>query len=222
MTLVEIDLSKEPVCLQELQANAEMTYSNLEGECREEVNTLLKKSQYNLCAYCQKSIENVMTIEHFIAQSDADNNGHGLKLSFSNYLGVCLGQFRYDRFSRKTILHCDSSRGNIPLRIDPRIQAHINTISYTDDFKIISSDDSFNNDLDNVLNLNIDGICDSRQKTFNDYFERISENWHGYQAMEFYRKALIDMENNPPEYYGYLKFMFVKLLDNELNKLENL
>ncbi len=30
-----------------------MTYGNLEGVCKEEVITLLKISQNNLCAYCQ-------------------------------------------------------------------------------------------------------------------------------------------------------------------------
>ncbi len=221
MTLVEIDLSKEPVCLQELQANVEMTYGNLEGVCKEEVITLLKISQNNLCAYCQKSIENVMTVEHYIAQSDIDNNGNNLQLSFSNYLGVCLGQFRYDRLSRKTILHCDSSRGNISLKIDPRIPEHISTISYTDDFKIISSDNDFNSDLNTVLNLNIDGICDLRNKSFENYFTQIRIDLSGLNPLELYQRALRDIEINPPEYYGYLKFMFEKLHDNEISKLGN-
>jgi len=222
MTLVEIDLTKEPVCLQELQAIPEMTYENLAGECKEDVINLLKISQNNLCAYCQKGIENVMTIEHYIAQTDLANNGHNLQLNFSNFLGVCLGQFRYDRLSKRAVVHCDSGRGNTLLNIDPRIQGHIDTISYTDDFFIISSNDEFNRDLGEVLNLNIDGICDLRQKTFNDYFVRISEIWSGDQPMEFYHKALRDMETNTPEYYGYLKFRFEKLIENESNKLEHL
>jgi uncharacterized protein (TIGR02646 family) len=222
MTLVEIELTKEPVCLKELQAIPKMTYENLEGECKEEVVYVLKKSQFNLCAYCQKSIENVMTIEHYIAQSDAINNGQNLQLIFSNFLGVCLGQFRYDRLSRKTILHCDSSRGKIPLKIDPRIPEHMETISYSDDFKIISSEPDYNNDLDIVLNLNIDGICDLRQGVYNDYYLTIlSDVSPEITLVTLYQKALQDMKNNPPEYYGYLKFRFEKLLENERNKVQN-
>ncbi|MBK8517488.1 MAG: hypothetical protein IPL55_14730 [Saprospiraceae bacterium] len=216
MTLVEIDLSKEPVCLQELQATLERTYENLEGECKEEVITLLKISQNNLCAYCQKSIESVMTIEHYIAQSDAENNGHHLQLYFSNFLGVCLGQFRYDRLSRKTILHCDSSRGNIPLKIDPRINGHINTISYTDHATIESSDPDFNTDLNNVLNLNMDGICYLRQKGYNEYLTFLSTVSPEMNPLTLYQKSLRDMEQNPPEYYGYIKFRLEKLIERVL------
>ena len=220
MTLVEIDLSKEPVCLQELWANTVMTYENdLKDECRAEVVELLKNEQKNLCAYCQKNIENVINIEHYIAQSDILNNDHNLQLSFSNFLGVCTGKLYLNRETGTHERHCDTNRGNIHLRIDPRIHTHVLTISYTDDFRIISSNQEMNSDLNNVLNLNIDGICELRQKTFNEYFVRISEYWSENLVIEFYRKALRDMENNPPEYYGYIKYRFTQLIENEINRI---
>jgi uncharacterized protein (TIGR02646 family) len=221
MTLVEIDISKEPACLKALSSNPAMTYeTDLQGECRIEVRELLKREQNNLCAYCQKDITGVMTIEHYIAQSDVDNNGQNLQLNFSNFLGVCTGKFYLNRMTGTHAEHCDTSRRKIPLQIDPRIPEHINTISYTDDFKIISSDHDFNSDLNTILNLNIDGICNLRQSAFNRYLELISENWTGDITIEFYQKTLRDLRNNPPEYYGYIKYRFEQLLKNEVQKLE--
>lgn len=220
MTLVEIDLSKEPDCLKVLQADPVMTYNNLKDECSYKVKEIIKSEQKNLCAYCQKSIESVMTIEHYIAQTDVVNNGHNLQLSFSNFLGVCSGKFYKNRMAGTHDEHCDTSRRNIHLRIDPKIPEHIETISYTDDFKILSSNHDFNSDLNTSLNLNINGICDLRNKSFENYFTQIRIDWSGLNPLELYQRALRDMENNPPEYYGYLKFRFERLLENEVNNLE--
>jgi uncharacterized protein (TIGR02646 family) len=222
MTLVEIDLSLEPACLQALRTNTDMTFDDLRVDCKSEVVNLLRTEQKNLCAYCQKSIENVMTIEHYIAQNDLANIGQDLQLNFSNFLGVCTGKFYINKMAGTHDEHCDTSRGNIPLSIDPRMPEHIATISYTDDFKIISSTPDFHNDLDIVLNLNIDGICDLRNKSFENYFTQIRIDLSGLNPLELYRRALRDIEINPPEYYGYLKFMFEKLLENEMNNMENL
>jgi uncharacterized protein (TIGR02646 family) len=146
MTLIEIDLNLEPLCLKDLRSNSLNTYSDLKDVCKTEVTDVLREGQKNLCAYCQKSILDVITIEHYLSQAEHPN----AQLDFSNFLGVCTGKFYIDKMTGKHVEHCDTSRKNISLSIDPRQHGHIKTIYYGDDGKIRSKDANFDSDLNKV------------------------------------------------------------------------
>lgn len=204
MTLVEIDYTLEPECLQTLRMNPIKRYSDLKDECKKEVVDLLKSEQNYLCAYCQKSISDIVNIEHYFSQSQFP----ALQLSFSNFLGVCSGKFYTDKKTGKHIEHCDTRRGNIPLNIDPRNAEHINTIYYESDGKIKSSQNDLDNDLNNTLNLNFSELCEKRNEKFKEYLDlQISQGQDlNFGKAEIFRRAIEVLNNTYPEYCGYLKF----------------
>jgi uncharacterized protein (TIGR02646 family) len=216
MTLVEIDTTLEPECLTELRNNKENTFSNLQGECRQEVVNLLRSSQNILCAYCQRSISDVMTIEHYYSQSDFPD----LQLIFSNFLGVCSGKFYIDKKTGKHIEHCDTRRGNIPLNIDPRNTEHIDTIYYESDGKIKSSKIDLDNDLNNTLNLNFSELCEKRNEKFKEYLDLQISQGHDLHLgkAEIFRRAIVALNNTFPEYCGYFRFRLETLKNETRNE----
>ena len=60
--------------------------------------------------------------------------------------------------------HCDTHQGNTDLKIHPADSAHNceNFIKYQADGTIYSDDTQINHDLDETLNLNLQGMCRNR------------------------------------------------------------
>ena len=69
MILVQIPEKEEPYCLKELRKVPDTKYIDLKDHCKDEVEGKLSHYQFHLCAYCQKSIKDVKTIEHYIPKS---------------------------------------------------------------------------------------------------------------------------------------------------------
>ncbi|MBL0026310.1 MAG: hypothetical protein IPO98_15550 [Saprospiraceae bacterium] len=53
-------------------------------------------------------------------------------------------------------------------------------------------------------------------KGYNEYLTFLSTVSPEMNPLTLYQKSLRDMEQNPPEYYGYIKFRLEKLIERVL------
>lgn len=130
---------------------------------KEDIRLALLEEQGAICAYCMNRISNdrdeagkpKMTIEHFEAQSkNAD-----LRLNYTNMLGVCLG----NRGKAKHLQHCDVSRGNKPLYVDPRQKHCEEVVKYRPNGEIYAESEQITSSLEDTLNLNVRELRDGRK-----------------------------------------------------------
>lgn len=135
----------------------ELTYYRNSGETwddfsldkgKREVKEQLLFEQNSRCAYCTAAISFAsMKVEHWCSRKKCPINRN---LDYSNLLGVCLGCYNDGEY-----FHCDTSKDETLIEITPLNQNHIRTISYQNDGKIISSNITFQNEINNTLCLNI-------------------------------------------------------------------
>ena len=140
-------------------------FTNVKSDIR---RTLLISQGY-LCAYCMMRIEDnqfTTKIEHWKSQNDYPEN----QLDFSNMCAVCIGKTQ-----GKT--HCDSSRGDTEIQIDPA-----NTIKKVESFlkydglgKIyVENDSELNNELDNIFRLNHPRLKGNRKAVLDAITRKLS------------------------------------------------
>jgi uncharacterized protein (TIGR02646 family) len=116
--------------------------------------------QQGLCCYCMGRIHNgptTMKIEHWRSQ----RHHPAEQLSYRNLLGACPG----GQGQPSHLQHCDTCKGDRDLRWNPADPAHhIETrIRYEMDGTIHSGNSDFDAQLDDVLNLNIGFLKNSRK-----------------------------------------------------------
>lgn len=117
--------------------------------------------QRGLCCYCMGRIEpdsSAMKIEHWRCQDRHENE----QLSYRNLLGACLGGEGQPPRGQ----HCDTRKGNRDLLWNPADVAHAieSRVRYDDDGTIRSSDEAFDSQLNEVLNLNLPLLKANRKK----------------------------------------------------------
>jgi uncharacterized protein (TIGR02646 family) len=103
--------------------------------------------QRGLCAYCNGRLkrDHTTTLEHWRPRSD-DKTEH---FDWLNLLAVCPGGTSRD-------LHCDKSRGDKPLILNPasRSPSTEQLVEYYDDGHVGSEDSDVEAELESTLNLN--------------------------------------------------------------------
>lgn len=120
----------------------------------------LATEQRGICCYCMGRIRNgalTMKIEHWRCQS-----GHPAEqLNYQNLLGACLG----GDGQPPALQHCDTRKDDRDLRWNPADPAHhIETrLRYELDGSIRSDDAVFDMQLNEVLNLNLPILRNSRK-----------------------------------------------------------
>lgn len=205
----------EPVCLTSLRVITN-DYNELKDECRIEVIDGLLAETDGLCAYCEKKLnvnnKIVCTIEHYNCQSgdNVDNN-----LDYNNFFAMCTGKFYMNKLTNDHISHCGNNRSNLMLNIDPRNKEHIDTLYFDDYAHLKSTIDVFQNDINDILNLNFEELINLRIKSFINFFQNLyTSNKKFPKNDEFKRKAFQTLENSKPSYYSFIKFQ----LNKKLNK----
>lgn len=159
----------EPVSLTEHRAKQHASYANLpKGDTRES----LLIEQGHICCYCMKRIPESNTnpsskIEHFLCQDDNEDK----ELNYKNMLLACSGK----QGSPLKLQTCDTRKGNLILTHSPSNQArNIEAlIKYKANGEIYSTDDSFNAELEAVLNLNVKNLKDNRRAIYEEVQKRI-------------------------------------------------
>ena len=118
----------------------------MDADVKSQLRQTLLEEQGHLCAYCMKKLDKNedVKIEHFEARTP-DN-----ELQYRNLLAVCKG----NEGQRPELQTCDTRKGNAVLRISPLNQQHMQTIYYSNNGKIHSSNPEMDDDINSVLNLN--------------------------------------------------------------------
>jgi len=208
---VTINYSSEPICLKELRDKG-YTYDDLKDECLKEVRKILNESQFGFCAYCERRLTSTIFIEHYKSRDSYPN----LQLVFSNFLAVCSGKTYLCKRTGDHIEHCDTSKGDDQIKLDPRNKDHIATIYFESDSTIKSTDPEFNEDLNVKLKLNSNLLKGKREEEFNRNFKNLREialklNLDFKQTIQL---GLEKSKDNISEYSGYINFRYLKLSEN--------
>lgn len=127
------------------QSNAH--FDDMDTEVKQELRLSLLQEQGWLCAYCMKRLSfdgSDVKIEHYEPRNTEN------ELKYENLFAVCKGG-EGSAPERQT---CDTRKGNQVLNINPQRRQDIDTVSYTSNGDILSSDNVFQADFDNILNLN--------------------------------------------------------------------
>lgn len=132
------------------------SYINLlSSGTKTDIQEMLLQEQGYICAYCTGRIsldldsttgQKKMKIEHFYCRDTYPDK----QLDYDNMLGVCCG-------NTVSELHCDSSKKNQNLLYNPSKRQDFSKLKISYDYsdgKIKSEDNTFNEELDSILNLN--------------------------------------------------------------------
>ncbi len=159
--MILIHQNKEPSSLKQYRESKDdpnISYKNLPQKNKEELEELLLKAQFFLCAYCMKKINiqsndehriedrsDKIRIEHWHSQLWSKQNNDREDLNYSNMLGVCEGKI-------DGIRYCEGKpRGSDMLVINPKNENLMKQIKYTNNGTIYvyapkqEEKDDFNN-----------------------------------------------------------------------------
>lgn len=164
-----ISKGKEPVSLTQHRANKPSFYENLP---KDDIRNSLLAEQGHICCYCMKRIPQYgktpgSKIEHFLCQEDYSQE----ELSYGNMLLACLG----NEGSPKRLQTCDTKKRNLNLTHSPcnQVRNIEDLIRYKPNGEIYSTDQTFNTELEEVLNLNVKNLVDNRRVFYEEVQNRI-------------------------------------------------
>jgi len=147
-------MTNEPRSLKTYRSTPRAAYDSCN---KADIRASLLNEQGFIYAYCMRRIKSKTTdIEHYSAQS----NDSKLKLNYGNMLAVC--NVSEGRPSKAQ--HCDKSRRNQVLTINPLIKNCEKKIKYGSDGEIYSDNELINHDLNKKLNLNLPRLMKNREK----------------------------------------------------------
>ena len=153
-----ITKSREPLSLTAHRKTLHSDYDNYQA--KDELRHSLVTEQRGLCCYCMRRVRPVaaaMKIEHWKCQRHYRSD----ELKYRNLLGACLGgQGKPERLQ-----HCDTRKGDSNVKWNPADPVHhIETrIRYELDGSIRSDEGEFDSQLNDVLNLNLPELKNSRK-----------------------------------------------------------
>ena len=140
---------------------------------KDDLRAALVTEQRGLCCYCLARINPAaggMKIEHWRCQA----HHAGEQLDYSNLLGPCLGNEGKPQKSQ----HCDTKKANgklsrNPANPRPRVE---DLVRFLPDGRIESDDTAFNDELDEILNLNEAFLINNRKATLEGFKQGLSKN----------------------------------------------
>lgn len=131
-------------------------FDDMDTEVKNKLRQSLLQDQGYICAYCMSAIENnakSTKIEHYVPRNDSN------EMKYKNLLAVCYG----GEGSSDKQQTCDTHKKQKVLTINPQIQKDIETIYYKHDGSIVSNDKKYNEEINNILNLNVQVLKDKRK-----------------------------------------------------------
>ena len=174
--MIYIKKSAPPKELVELKTCAEKHgltdkegYDKLGNPLKEIVRQSLLHEQGHLCAYCMRRIPDNrihaedtdlsgVHIEHWIPRGAKNNTRKNRGLDYSNMLAVCSGNEKTPETNgkhRRRYFTCDKKRGDAPLKINPLDLSTLDTLCYSSNGIIKSTDSEIEEDINIRLNLNL-------------------------------------------------------------------
>ena len=189
--MIKITKGKEPT---EWETERNTPGITFETAHKDALRQALCKEQGGLCGYCMRRVTVVegkptdTRIEHLKPQSQSLDQGSSKEtLAYGNMILCCNGDIDGDKN-----LHCDASKGKKELHINPFDANAIATIFYSSkDGGIKSTNPIYNNDLNEVLNLNHPRLMANRRAVLRGLVTQMGR--------KIWRKADIDRKL---AYYG--------------------
>lgn len=218
--MILINKNQEPKEWTEYCSTPGVTYQSIP----ELVDALLKEQGY-ICAYCMRriptkdKIEGKLTSEdHRIEHIKCRENHEYLQLKYNNMLICCPGHIGEDE-------HCDRKKGNQKISFSPLDSAFINTLTYTSNGIIASSNPVYNEEINSILNLNTPFLVLNRKNMLKEVIQHINQtckqkkNWNKTALKSIlvkYQNKHKDGENQ--KYYPYCGIV-VWFIQKKLNTL---
>jgi uncharacterized protein (TIGR02646 family) len=161
----------EPNSLTEHRARPFSDYDNYQE--KDDLRAALVNEQCGLCCYCMSRIRGAsaeMKIEHWRSQADYP----GEQLVYRNLLGACDG----GEGQPLRLQYCDTRKGNLGLKWNPANPDHqIETrVRYEADGMIRADDLEFDQQLNQVLNLNLPMLKNNRKSVLTALLDWWKEN----------------------------------------------
>jgi uncharacterized protein (TIGR02646 family) len=173
-----------------LTAHRLTPHSDYENYARkDDLRDSLTTEQRALCCYCMGRIRSgptAMKIEHWQSQTHYPAE----QLSYPNLIGACLG----GEGQPWHLQHCDTRKGDRDLRWNPANPSHHieRHLRYELDGSITSDDPQFDDQLNQVLNLNLPVLKNNRKGVLTailDWWKREKARIHGpVTRMQFERE----------------------------------
>ncbi len=156
MRAIEKDL--EPVSFTTYRSQPGAKYNDMDRQAKDSLRQHLLNEQGYICAYCMSRISfDFMKIEHWHCQSKYPEQ----QLSYSNLLACCHGNEHHLPLEQ----HCDTRKRERDIQFNPANPEHHDRLKiyYLGNGVICSDDDSFDKELNEILNLNWRRLKDNRK-----------------------------------------------------------
>lgn len=134
-------------------------------EATDDLKESLLKEQGYICAYCMRRIpvnDNGVTdksrIEHFKPRESMDSAKE--RMDYSNLLICCPGAMSGSSWKNA---HCDRKKGSMEISFSPTDLNCISTLSYGVDGTIQSTNEIYNKEINDILNLNLPLLKSNRK-----------------------------------------------------------
>jgi uncharacterized protein (TIGR02646 family) len=208
----EIHKGPEPKELTEYRALPSADYDGGDfTPVKDVIRTSLLKEQGHLCAYCMQRIDKGnMKVEHWHSRKIYKKE----QLDYKNLLGCCKG----NEGSPPKNQHCDTKKGNDDISFNPSKPEHhaCLKIRYTGGGKIYSLEETFNCELNEILNLNLKRIEENRKEKLDGMIKVLSKNrglWTRSNILREIKKwEERDSEGQFKEYNGIVLHHLYKIL----------
>jgi len=218
-----IKKNNEPVSLKNYCSTPNAFF---EGCNKKEIRKSLIKEQGAICAYCMQRISEEWIeelskfkteIEHYKAQKFYPD----LRLTYLNMLGVVNG----NAGNGKHKFHCDKSKANSSLTINPLNKNCETLIKFRANGKVYSDDKQINSEIKDILNLNEDSLVKQRREAIIFAIQSINKIQKKKKG-ESWSTSIIEKEKQKwEERYekGYRPFCqaVIQYLDKKLNRSKN-
>ena len=190
-------------------------YKNTSKSCKIKIRESVCIEQGYLCAYCMCRITVSNTInEHWIPQSDPDMSK---QLDYSNIIGSCSGNKDEHIVDPTDEIRCDHNKKAEYIKFNPADPQHdMNTlIYYQSDGTIKSTDSYFDDQLNDILNLNYSKLRRDRKDVLDEYlsvfnFEMIEDSDYINQDIIHWQSK--DSKGRLEEYCGVITSYLRELL----------
>lgn len=170
--MIKIDKTREPQSWTQHRLTEGATY-----EATADLKDALLADQGYICAYCMRRIPvpdkgtaETTRIEHIIPHSTLTREE---AMDYRNMVNCCPGAI--SSTSEKEC-HCDRHKGEKPISFSPLDQRFIATLSYKNDGSIVSGYHTYNQEINDVLNLNIPMLKANRKAVRGQLITSLGKN----------------------------------------------
>jgi len=160
----------EPKSLTQYRASGGKDYEGYRE--KDDLRKSLVREQRGICCYCMARIcanASRMKIAHWQPRSKYAE----AQLEYTNLLGACHG----NDGRRGQEKHCDTSQGDRTISRNPaNLTSPVEKLlKYRRDGEISSTDSRFNDEINNVLNLNLKILMNNRKKVLDTFLEGLAK-----------------------------------------------